>query len=31
LLEGTVQEAKELGIETKSPEELESLIGAWGK
>lgn len=31
LLEGTVEEAKALGIETKSQEEIDSLLGAWGK
>lgn len=31
LIEGTVTEAKNLGIETKPKEELESLLGAWGK
>lgn len=31
LLEGTVSEAKELGIETKTKEELDSILGAWGK
>ncbi len=31
LIEGTVQEAKSLGIETKSAEELESLLGEWGR
>lgn len=31
LIEGTVQEAKALGIEVKPQEEIDSLLGAWGK
>ena len=31
LIEGTVQEAKNLGIEVKSQEEIDSLLGAWNK
>ena len=29
LIEGTVQEAQNLGIETLTPDELERLKGAW--
>lgn len=31
LLDGTVREAKELGIETLTPDELERMINAWGR
>lgn len=31
LIDNIVQDCKALGIETKSPEELESLLGEWGK
>jgi hypothetical protein len=31
LIDNIVQDCKALGIETKSSEELESLLGAWGK
>ena len=31
LIEGTVSEAQALGIETKSKEEIDSLLNAWGK
>lgn len=31
LIDGTVQEAKELGIETLTPDELERMKAAWGK
>lgn len=31
LIENIVQDCKALGIETKSSEDLESLLGAWGK
>lgn len=31
LIEGTVQEAKALGIEVKPQAEIDSLLGAWGK
>lgn len=31
LIENIVQDCKNLGIETKSREELDSLLGAWGK
>ena len=30
LIEGTINEAHQLGIETRSPEEINSLLGAWG-
>ena len=31
LIDGTVQEAKELGIETLTPSELEAMKSAWGR
>lgn len=31
LIDGTVREAKELGIETLTPDELERMISAWGR
>lgn len=31
LIDGTVSEAMELGIETKSREEIDSLLNSWGK
>lgn len=31
LIDGTVREAKELGIETKTPEEIARMMALWGK
>jgi hypothetical protein len=30
LIDGTVSEAKNLGIETIPPDKLERMLGAWG-
>lgn len=30
LIDGTVEEAKELGIETRTPDELAQMVGLWG-
>lgn len=31
LIEGTVQEAQQLGIETRTPEQLQELLSLWGQ